>query len=72
MQNRKPQLNVTVNEETLELIDHLKTAFDVDTTTAVLKRALAIAKLAAKNQRDDHTITLIGKDEVRRDIVLNG
>jgi hypothetical protein len=69
---KRPQLNFAVTGETLELIEELKKAFGVDTNTAVLKRALAIARLAAGNQRDDHTITIIGKGEVRRDILLNG
>jgi hypothetical protein len=72
MSNKKPQINFTVNEETLALLDELKGAFGLDTNTAVLRRALAIARLAANNQRPDHTISIIGKDEVRRDIVLNG
>lgn len=68
---RKPQLNFAVTGETIDLIDDLKKSFGVDTNTAVLKRALAIARLVVQNQRDDHTITILGKDEVRRDIVLN-
>jgi hypothetical protein len=69
---RPPQINFTVNEETLQLLDELKETFGVDTNTAVLRRALAIARLAAKNQRDDHTVSIVGKDDIRRDIVLNG
>jgi hypothetical protein len=69
---RPPQINFTVNAETLTLLDELKGTFGVDTNTAVLRRALAIARLAAKNQRDDHTISIVGKDDVKRDIVLNG
>ena len=72
MSDKKPQINFTVNSDTLALLEELKGAFGVETNTAVLKRALAIARLAASNQRDDHTISLVGKDEVRRDIVLNG
>jgi hypothetical protein len=72
MSNRKPQINFAVNGETLELLEQLKRAFGVETNTAVLKRALAIARLAADNKRDDNTISLIGKDEKKRDIVLNG
>ncbi len=72
MPNKKTQVNFTVNGETLELIEQLKEAFGVQTNTAVLRRALAIARLAANNQRDDHTITIVGKDGTHRDIVLNG
>lgn len=72
MSDKRPQINFTVNGETLALIEELKEAFGVDTNTAVLRRALAIARLAAKNQREDHTVSIVGKDETRRDIVLNG
>jgi hypothetical protein len=72
MSTKKAQINFTVNEETLQLIDKLKDTFGVDSNTAVLRRALAIARVAAVNQRDDHTISLVGKGEVKRDIVLNG
>lgn len=71
-QSQKSQLNFAVTGETIELIEHLKSAFGVDTNAAVLRRALAIAKLAVNNQRDDHTVSIVGKDEVRRDVLLNG
>ena len=67
----KTQITFSVNRRTLELIEKLKDAFEVETNTQALKRALAIARIAVENQKDDHTITLIGKDEVRKDIVLN-
>lgn len=71
MTERKTQITFSVNRRTLELIEKLKDAFEVETNTQALKRALAIARIAVENQKDDHTITLIGKDEVRKDIVLN-
>ena len=69
---KRSQLNFAVSGDTLDLIEDLKKAFGVDSNTAVLKRALALARVAAGNQRDDHTITILGKDDVRRDILLNG
>lgn len=69
---RPPQINFTVNDETLALLEELKETFGVETNSAVLRRALAIARLAARNQRDDHTVSIVGKDDVKRDIVLNG
>lgn len=68
---KRSQVNFAVSGETLELIEQLKKTFDVESSAAVLKRALALARIAAGNQRDDHTITIVGKDEVRRDILLN-
>ena len=69
---KRSQVNFAVTGETLELIEELKKTFGVDSNTAVLKRALALARVAAGDERDDHTITLLGKDDVRRDILLNG
>lgn len=67
----KKQLNFTVSGETIVLMDYLRKEFNVETNTAVLIRALAIARLVARHQRDDHTITMIGKDEISKIIVLN-
>ena len=69
---KRSQLNFAVSGETLELIEQLKKTFGVDSNTAVLKRALALARVASGNQREDNTITILGKDDVRRDILLNG
>ena len=72
MSKRKPQLNLAVSQETLDLIERLKVEFGVETSTAVLKRELAVSRLIVDNRRDDHTITLIGRDEKKKDIVING
>jgi len=56
MSTEKPQISFTVNEDTLALIEELKSAFGLDSNTAVLRRALAIARLAANNRRPDNTI----------------
>jgi hypothetical protein len=72
MAERKPQLNLSVSDETYLLLDELKKSFAVDSYSAVVKRALSLARLASRNQRDDHTISILGKDDIRRDIVLNG
>jgi len=63
------QLNFAVSGETVQLIQDLKNTFGVESNAAVLKRALALAKLCAEQQREDHTITMLGKEE--RTIVLN-
>ena len=72
MSEKRSQITFTVDEKTLDLIELLKVKFCVGTNAAALRRALAIARLAAENQRDDHTITFIGKDDRPRDIVLSG
>lgn len=72
MSDKRTQISFTVNKKTLEVLEQLKEAFEVDTNTAALRRALAIARIAAENQRDDHTVTITGKEEKSRDFVLNG
>jgi len=65
------QISLTADDATLDMIEELKEAFGLASSAAVLRRALAIARLAANNRRDDNTISIIGKDEVQRDILLN-
>lgn len=72
MSEKRSQITFTVDDKTLKVIESLKLQFGVGTNAAALRRALAIARLVADNQRDDHTITFIGKDDKPRDIVLLG
>ncbi len=66
------QITFTVNKQVLATIDQLKEDFNVDTVTAVLRRALALARVAAQNANDDHTITIIDKNNERQKILLTG
>lgn len=67
------QLTFTVNNETMKAIEALKKTFNVETTAAVLRRALALARVAAQNaSEEDHTITIIDKHDAKQKILLTG
>jgi hypothetical protein len=66
------QSSFQATEETKETLDELRTAFGVSTNSAVIRRALALAKVIAKEASDDHTIEVLGKDGQKLKILLNG
>jgi len=51
-----------VDAHTAEVIASLRTAFGVKSNAAVLRKALALARIAAENADDDHNITVLGKN----------
>ncbi len=51
-----------VDAHTAEVIASLRTAFGVRSNAAVLRKALALARIAAENADEDHTITVLGKN----------
>ena len=67
------QITFTVNDQTLEAINELKAELNVDTTAAVLRRALALTRVATQNaDEEDHTLTIIDKKNERQKILLTG
>jgi len=66
------QVNFIVNKETLELIEELKKEFGVTTNAAVLRKALALARVATKNAGPDRTFTILDKESVRHKVMLTG
>lgn len=66
------QITFSVNEKTLAVIEALKGPMNVDTTAAVLRRALALARVAVQNAHEDHTLIIIDKNNERRSIMLDG
>ena len=67
-----PQITFTVNEQTLEALDQLKQDFNVDSRAAVLRRMLALAKVATTNAGADHTLTIVDKEGDQQKIMLQG
>jgi hypothetical protein len=47
-----------VDERTAELIAQLRETFGVKTNAAVIRKALALAKVASQQADSDHTITI--------------
>ena len=68
MSVQSKQLSFVADEETLELIEKLKGELKVKTSTAVFRKALALANVAADQARgSDGVVTFRGKgsdDEV--------
>ncbi len=50
-----------VDERTLQTIQELKEAFGVKTNAAVIRKSLALARIAARRADADHTIDLSGE-----------
>ncbi|MFQ5973702.1 MAG: ribbon-helix-helix protein, CopG family [Alphaproteobacteria bacterium] len=66
------QITFTVNEQTQEAIEELKKELNVSSTAAVLRRALALTRVATQNAGDDHTLTIIDKNNEKQKILLTG
>jgi hypothetical protein len=50
----------TVDPRTADAIDHLKESFGVKTTASVLRKAIALARIAARNSDETGIITIEG------------
>jgi hypothetical protein len=50
----------TVDTRTAEAIDSLKEAFGVKTTAAVLRKAIALARIVARNADEDGIVSIEG------------
>ncbi len=56
------QSSFQLDPGTAKAIDELKTAFGVTSNTAVIRKAIALARIAAKNEdASDGTVTLLDK-----------
>jgi hypothetical protein len=70
------QTTFEVDQATLDVLSELKQTFGVKTNAQVIRRALALARVAAKNAGEDHTLTIVsrGDDDARveQKILLQG
>ena len=67
------QTSFQVDPGTAEAIDELKGVFGVTSNTAVIRKAIALARVAARNSdADDKTVTLIDKGGDKLKISLAG
>jgi hypothetical protein len=66
------QKSYQADDQTDELLGELREGFGVATDSAVIRRALALARVIVRNADDDHTITVIGRDKQPKQIILNG
>ncbi|KOX55119.1 hypothetical protein [Streptomyces purpurogeneiscleroticus] len=64
MSGKSKQLSFVADEETLALINELKKELKAPTTTAVFRKALAIARVAAEQAREANgVVTVTGKGQ---------
>ena len=66
------QITFTVNDQTLDAFKELTVAFNVKTRADVLRRMLALARVATVHANPDHTLTIIDKTGERQNILLQG
>ena len=67
------QKSYQADEKTEELLGELREGFGLRTDSAVIRRALTLAKVMIKNADDDHTITVLDRNNRRlKKIILNG
>ena len=68
----KSQTSFILDERTVETMQILREKLGERTTAGVIRKALALARAAVEHARDDHTITIQGKDDEKIKILLNG
>ena len=66
------QITFNVNNQTLEMFNELKTAFNVETRADVLRRLLALARVATVNANPDNTLTIVDQEGEQQKILLQG
>jgi hypothetical protein len=66
------QMSFTVNDQTLKIIEELKSQFDLPSNAAVVRRAIALARLAAQSADENHVLTIVDKDQQVQKVVLTG
>lgn len=67
-----PQTSFVIDDKTAEAIEELKAALGVKTNAAVIRKAIALTRLAARGADADHTITIVDKDNNERKVLLVG
>lgn len=67
------QTSFQLDEGTAKAIEELKGVFGVNTSTAVIRRAIALARIASRSRdTTDDTVTIVGPDKIPTKVVLNG
>ncbi len=66
------QTTFEVDKATLEAIAELKSSFGVKTNAQVIRKALALARVAAQNADSNNTLTIISPQKEERQVLLAG
>ncbi len=68
-----PQTSFQLDDGTAKAIDELKEIFGVTTSTAVIRKAVALARIAARARNtEDQTVTILDQDKTPTKISLTG
>ena len=67
-----PQTSFIVDDETAKLLQDLQKTFGVKTNAAVIRRALGLAKIAARHADKDKAITIQGPGSDSEKVLLAG
>jgi hypothetical protein len=65
------QRSYQATDETPQVLGELRAAFKVKTDSAVIRRALGLARLIAREAKDDHTIIIERRDGTRVQLLLD-
>jgi hypothetical protein len=66
------QTTFEVDKATLAAIAELKDAFGVKTNAQVIRKALALARVAAQNSDDQKTLTIVSPNDGEKKVLLAG
>ena len=66
------QTTFAVDKSTLDAIAELKDAFGVKTNAQVIRKALALARVAAQNADETKTLTIADREGNKKQILLSG
>jgi hypothetical protein len=69
--NTTVQRSYQAHDETLLAMAELKAAFRLTSDSAVIRRALGLARLIAREAKDDHTIMIERKDGTQVKLLLD-
>ncbi len=68
-----PQTSFQLDEGTAKAIEELKSVFGVSTSTGVIRRAVALARVAARlKDSSDDTVTIVSPDQTTTKVMLAG
>jgi hypothetical protein len=65
------QTTFEVDDATLAALTDLKKKFGVKTNAQVIRKALALARVAAQNVGEDNTITILSPDQHKQKVLLS-
>ncbi len=65
-----PQTSFQLDDGTAKAIDELKGVFGVTTSTGVIRKAVALARVATRMRNDDGSVTIVDKDDQRMKVIL--